>query len=43
MLVEILRWNGIPVMATVHIRDEMSLSRVFYGIWHKFGYVEGSL
>ena len=35
MLVEILRWNGIPVMVTAHIRDEMSLAEL-YGIWHKF-------
>jgi len=35
ILVEILRWNGIPVMATSHIRDEFGLSELF-GIWHEF-------
>ena len=35
ILVEVLRWNGIPVMATSHIRDEFGLGKLF-GIWHKF-------
>jgi hypothetical protein len=35
MLVEVLGWNGIPVMATSHIRDELDLGELL-GIWHKF-------
>ena len=35
ILVEILRWNGIPVMATTHLRDETSLGELMT-IWHKF-------
>jgi hypothetical protein len=35
ILVEVLRWKGIPVMATSHIRDEFGLGELL-GIWHKF-------
>ena len=35
LLVELLSWNGKPVMATTHVRDEFGLSELF-GIWHEF-------
>jgi hypothetical protein len=34
-LVELLRWNGRPVMVTTHLRDEMSLSELLV-IWKEF-------
>ena len=35
VLVEILNWNGKPVMATAHLRDEFSLGEL-WGVWHEF-------
>ena len=35
MLVEVLRWNGIPVMASAHISDELGLNQLL-DIWRRF-------
>ena len=35
LLVEVLRWKGMPVMATSHISEEFGLGE-FVEIWHEF-------
>jgi hypothetical protein len=35
ILIEVLRWNGIPVMATTHISEELGLSELIR-IWREF-------
>jgi len=37
LLIEVLRWNGYPVMATTHVSEELGMERLIK-IWHKFLY-----
>jgi hypothetical protein len=35
VLVQVLRWNGKPVMATTHLSDNLG-AEVLLDIWHEF-------
>lgn len=37
ILIELLRWNGYPVMATTHVHEDLGLENLIK-VWEKFLY-----